>query len=301
MHPHEAKLIDHVRHKAGPARLRRLAALALLLQWVGAMPARADPPRRIMSLMQCNDLLVLALVPKRRIASVTWLAHDAVAAIMPGADRGVAINHGTAEEIVRQRPDLILAGTYSTPVARRLAKQVGARLVEIPPVDSFGDIRRVTRQIGALVGEPARAEAMIARMDAILADLAAHPLRRIVTVAAWSGSGSVPGKGTLIDEMIRVAGGTNIAAKLPDANYSSFGIEELLAARPDAIMESRNEWTAPSLQNEAGGHPLVRRLYAGRTITYPAPAVSCGLPQTAEAARDLRRAFAALPPGGVAW
>lgn len=252
-------------------------------------------------MMQCNDLLLLALVPKERIVSVTYLAHDAVAAIMPGADRGVAINHGTAEEIVRQQPDLILAGTFSSPTARRLAKKVGARLVEIPAVDSFADIRQVTRQIGALVGEPARAEAMIARMDAILADLAAHPPKRVVTVAAWSGSGSVPGKGTLINEMIRVAGGANIAAKLQDTNYSSFGIEELIAARPDAIMESRNEWTAPSLRSEVGGHPLVRRLYARRTISYPAPAVSCGLPQTAEAARALRRAFAALPPGGVGW
>ncbi|WP_404711134.1 ABC transporter substrate-binding protein [Sphingomonas sp. MMS24-J13] len=290
------------RHKIGPARPRRALALVALLPFVCVAPVRAaDPPQRIMSMMQCNDLLLLALVPKQRIASVTYLAHEAVAAIMTGADRGVAINHGTAEEIVRQRPDLILAGTYSTPAARRLAKKIGARLVEIPAVNSFQDIRQVTRQIGALVGEPAKAEAMIARMDAILADLAAHKPKRIVTVAAWSGSGSVPGKGTLIDEMIRVAGGTNVAARFQDANYSSFGIEELIAARPDAIIESRNEWTAPSLRSKVGGHPLVRRLYARRTITYPAPVVSCGLPQTAESVRALHRAFAALPQGGVGW
>jgi iron complex transport system substrate-binding protein len=295
-------LTDHARPQARLARSRCGIALTAMMAILCVAPAdAAHPPQRIMSMMQCNDLLLLALVPKQRIASVTWLAHDAVAAIMPGADQGVAINHGTAEEIVREQPDLILAGTFSTPTARRLAKRVGARLVEIPPINSFEDIRAVTRQIGALVGEPAKAEAMIARMDAILADLAAHKPTRTVTVAAWSGSGSVPGKGTLIDEMIRIAGGTNIAARLKDANYSSFGIEELLATRPDAIMESRNEWTAPSLRSEVGGHPLVRRLYAGRSITYPAPAVTCGLPQTAETARDLRRAFAALPAGGVRW
>jgi hypothetical protein len=35
----------------------------------------------------------------------------------------------------------------------------------------------------------------------------------------------------------------------------------------------------------------VRRLYAGRQITYPETLYSCGLPQSADAARDLRRAM----------
>jgi iron complex transport system substrate-binding protein len=280
----------------------RIAFMAATVLAASGAPAQADrPPQRIMSMMQCNDLLVLAMVPKQRIASVTYLAHDAVAAIMPGADRGIAINHGTAEDIIRQQPDLILAGAYSTPTARRLAKTVGARLVEIPPVNSFEDIRQVTRQVGALVGEPAKAERMIAQMDATLADLAAHRPKRAVTVAAWSGADSVPGKGTLIDEMIRLAGGTNIAAKLENAHYSSFGVEELLAAKPDAILQGRNDWTAPSLRGALAGHPLVKRLYTGRSITYPVPAVVCGMPQTADVVRGLRHAFAALPVGGVSW
>lgn len=281
-----------------PLLLMPMLMLALALP--GAASA-AGPPRRIMSLMQCNDLLLLALVPKSRIASITYLAHDAVAAIMPGADRGVAINHGTAEEIVRDKPDLILAGTFSTPVARRLARQVGARLVEVDPVNSFADIRRVTRQIGALVGAPARAKAMIARMDATLAALAAHPPARAIRVAAWSGNGSVAGRGTLFDEVIRVAGADNVAVRMPDSRYSRFGAEELLAARADAILIGQNSWSEPSLSALYAGQPLVRRLYRARTIAYPVPPLSCGLPQAATVARDLRRALASLPPGGAAW
>jgi iron complex transport system substrate-binding protein len=281
--------------RLGPALL-----LALLLP-ACVQAATTTAPQRIMSLMQCNDLLLLAMVPKRRITSVTYLAHDAVQAIMPGADRGVAINHGTTEEILKERPDLILAGTYSTPVARRLAKQVGARLVEIDPVNSFEDARRVTRQIGALVGEPERAEAMVARMDATLRDLAATRPAKAVTVAAWSGNGSVAGRGTLFDEIIRTAGATNIAAKMDDSRYSSFGTEELLAARPDAILIGQDSWARPSLSAELAQHPLVRQLYKKRTITYPVPPITCGLPQAAEVARDLRRALSALPPGEPAW
>jgi iron complex transport system substrate-binding protein len=254
-----------------------------------------------MSLMQCSDLLLLALVPRQRIGSVTYLAHEAAQAILPGRDRGIAVNHGSAEEILRLKPDLILAGSFATPVARRLARQVGAPLVEIGPVDSFADIRATTRRVGRAVGEPARAEAMIATMDATLRDLAATRPARAVSVVAWSGSGSVPGRGTLTDEIIRAAGGINVAAGRRDAGYGSFDIEQLIAARPDAILQGESSWNRPSLNAARAAHPLVRRLYQGRRITYPEPLYACGLPQTAEAARDLRRALLAVPAGGVRW
>jgi iron complex transport system substrate-binding protein len=160
----------------------------------------------------------------------------------------------------------------------------------------------MTRTIGRVVGEPARAEAMIARMDATLRELAATRPARIVTVAAWSGSGAVPGRGTLTDEIIRIAGGSNVAAKLPDARYGSFDIEELLAARPEAILQGVDSWNrASSLNASRAAHPVVRQLYKGRRITFPDALYTCGLPQTAEAARDLRRALLAVPPGGVRW
>jgi iron complex transport system substrate-binding protein len=282
----------------GTWRMVGLVALSLLLTASAPGPRK---PQRIMSMMQCNDLMVLALVPRERISSITYLAHAPAEAIMPGRDRGVPINHGSAEEILRQKPDLILTGTFSTPVARRLAKEVGAPIVEIQPVNSFADIRTMTRTIGRAVGEPARAEAMIARMDATLRELAAKPPARTVTVAAWSGSGSVPGRGTLTDEIIRVAGGINVAAKLPDARYGSFDVEELLAARPDAILQGANSWNGASLNAARAAHPVVQRLYRGRQITFPDALYTCGLPQTAEAARDLRRALLAIPAGGVRW
>lgn len=261
-----------------------------------------DRPMRIMSLMLCNDLLLLMLVPPERIASITYLAHDAVRALMPGADRGVPINHGTAEDILLQRPDLILAGTYSAAMARRLARRAGARVVEIPATHTFEDIRQVVRQIGAAVGEPERAEILLAGMDAKLAHLAATRPAQPLRVVAWSGGGSVPGKGTLTDAIIRAAGGENIAAKLPDTRYGSFGLEELLASRPDAILQGETRWTGPSLRDSQTAHPLIGRYWRGRVIGYPDAAYTCGLPQSADAALALRALFLALPAEpAVSW
>jgi iron complex transport system substrate-binding protein len=261
----------------------------------------AAKPRHIMSMNMCNDLILLMLVPRERIASVTYLAHDAVAALIPGRDRGIAINHGTAEEIVVQKPDLILASPWSTPTTRRLAKMVGAPIIEVEAANDFEAIRRVVRQIGAAVGETSRAEALIRDMDNELNTLASRRRTKPLRVVAWTGDGSVPGRDTLTDAIITAAGGVNIAAKRMDDRYSSFGLEELLVARPDAIMQGIGLYAGPSLRDNVARHPLIGRLFAGRQIDYPDAGYTCGLPQSALAARQLADAFAKVPHTGVRW
>jgi iron complex transport system substrate-binding protein len=272
-----------------------LAAAALAAPGAPAAEARAKP-QRIMSLNMCTDILVLQLVPKSRIASVTYLARTAVEAIDPTLDDGVTVNQGAAEEVLAQKPDLLITGDMSTPMTRRLAKLAGVPLVEVKSAQTFADIRAVTRQVGAAVGEPARAEALIARMDAELADLAAHPPPRRIRVAAWSGD-TVPGKATLANAIIEAAGGVNIAANLDPARANSFGIEDLLAARPEVLMYGQGAAGRPSVLSGQTGHAAVRKLWAGRRIGYPEALYTCGAPQSARAAIDLRHALSAVAAG----
>ena len=278
-----------------------LACVAAIASGQAAERTVPRKPQRIMSVNMCSDILLLMLVPKDRIASITYLAHDPVEVLMPGADAGVPVNRGTAEEVVRQQPDLILASPWSTPVLRRLAAKVGAPVVEIDSANSFDDIRHVVRQVGEAVGEPERAEALIADMDRKLAALERDRPAKPIEVVAWSSGDSVPGAGTLTDEIIRAAGATNLARRLPGGGYSTFGVEELLAARPDAIMRGEDRFDRPSLRDAVSEHPVIRKAFAGRRVTYPASLYACGLPQSADAARELREALSQVPQGRVAW
>jgi iron complex transport system substrate-binding protein len=273
--------------------LRILAAAAIA--FASVLPAQAKP-QRVMSLNGCTDLLVLQMVPKARVVSVTYRARDAARAFAPGLADGIPTNDGRAEEVVAFRPDLVVAGRFTTPATRALVRRARIPLVELDDANSFADIRRIVRELGAATGEPARAEAMIARMDAVLADLAARPPSRVRTVAAWSGGGAVPGRGSLADAVIVAAGAVNIAARTDDARYGDFDVEALLRARPDALLQGDPRLTHPALRVEQGRHPLVRRLYAGRTIATPESLYACGLPQTADAALALRRALDGLAP-----
>ena len=271
--------------------------LALALAAAPGVGARAAAPRRIMSMNGCTDLLVLQLVPRRRVVSVTYRARDAARAFSPGLADGIPVNDGRPEEVAAFRPDLVVAGRFTTTRTKAMARRAGVPVVEIDDADNFDDIRRSVRSLGAALGESARAEALVARMDEVLARLAAHPPPRSLTVAAWAGGGVVPGKGSLADAVITAAGARNIAARA-DARYGDFDVESLLRARPDALLQEDPSLAHPALRDQQGRHPLVRRLYRGRTVAIPETLYSCGLPQSADAAAELRAALALVPRGG---
>jgi iron complex transport system substrate-binding protein len=132
-------------------------------------------------------------------------------------------------------------------------------------------------------------------MDAALDELArTAPTERIV-VAGWDGVGNVPAKGTLFDAILTAAGGENVAERLAASafnGYTTVDLEQLVAVHPDILAFGNARVGRLDLTGEQLKHRVVRKLFAGRQITYPETLYSCGLPQSATvAARDLRRAM----------
>lgn len=263
---------------------------------VGALlgtPAIAAPPQHIMSLNMCTDELLLDLVPVSRIASVTFLSRSPINSYFWRQAGQIPVNHGQAEEVLVRHPDFVLAGTYGAATARLLLKKLGVPLLEVPPAGNFAEIRTVTQTVAHALGADARGQELIAAMDVTLRSLAATRPRRMIRVAGWGGSNSVPGRGTLFDAILTAAGGVNIASSTQTARSGSFSIEELLFARPDILAYGSDENAAPALREDSDQHPLILKLYAHRRITYPELLYSCGVPQSAEAARTLRASMLA--------
>ena len=271
--------------------LAATAALAIS----GAADA-AETPQRVMSLSLCTDQLLLQLVPPERIISITYLSRLANESYLSAEAFGVPVNYGTPEEVAREHPDLVLTGTFSTPAARMLLRRLGAPLVEVPPAEDFEQIRAVTRQVAGAVGAAEKGEALIAEMDAALAELErTKPSQRIV-VAGWTTSGVVPAKSTLFDSILTAAGGENvtnlIGAEPLYGPYTAFDLEQVVTLRPDILAYGNSRVGRFDMSGEQLRHPVVRRLFAGRQIAYPETLYSCGLPQSATiAARDFRRAM----------
>lgn len=264
-----------------------VGGVSLCLSLAGSLDAAAAGPQRVMSLSMCTDYLLLQLLPPERIASLTYYVREHnIAQLWPQA-AAVPINFGTTEEILAAKPDLVLAGTYTTPATRRILKDFHFALLEVPPASDFGQIRAVTREVAHALDRESAAEALIAKMDDTLRELERTRPSSSFRVAAWGEAGAVPGKGTLFDAILSAAGGVNIAAGDRGA-YTSFDVEQLLMARPDVIAYSSSTTDTPGLNTDLALHPLILKVYAGRRITYPSALSSCGWTESANAAVDLR-------------
>ena len=262
--------------------------LGLLSPGVRGVASAAQPvPQRVMSLNLCADQLLLALLPPQRIASLTWLSASEGDPYWLPVVRQLPRNHGSAEEVLAARPDLVIVGAYTTAAARQLLARTATPVLVLQPAQDWQGIREVTRQVAAAVGAVPRGEQLLVEMEATLAQLAAtrpiDPLR----VTGWSGGNDVPGRDTLFDAILTAAGAVNVGAAA--AGRSDFDLEQLLLLRPQVLLRGAAYASTPSMRNEVAAHRVVRRLYAGAQLTYPEAVYGCGVPRAAQLAAQLRQ------------
>lgn len=261
-----------------------LAALALagcspgaLDQSAAVAEPRAAParPLRIVSLNLCTDQLLLQLVERDRIRALTYLAIDPRSSGMVAEAQGLPITRGVAEEVIAMQPDLVVAGTFSARETVAILTRLGYPVVTFEPEDSFEGIIANIRQMAAAVGEPARGEAMVARIEAALAAVPPAPANRPV-YANYNANGFTSGDGALITEVANRAGFDTLGQRLGFAGTRQVPLEQLLTLRPDVI-DLGEEYPTPALATEHFRHPaLVRLMQESDVISMPSKYTVCG-------------------------
>src|ERR1051326_955667 len=230
-----------------------------------AIPSLPQAPHHIMSLTVCTDAMLMDLVPPSRIASISYLSRERAALkLFPEAAR-LPVNHNAPEEVLAVHPDLILTLDYASPMVEALAANSHARLLVLAEPRNFDDIKANMRKVGDAVGARAQAERQIARMDAILRQLAATRPKHPIRVAGWGGGGFVPGRQGLFNHVLEAAGGSNIAGR--DGGY--YDVESLIAAKPDVLAYADDYIAEPSLRRDQNDHPALMRWVGGRRVVYP--------------------------------
>ena len=267
-----------------------LAGAAAALACVAAMDATAAPPtaspRRVVSTNVCTDQLAMLVAGEGQLYSVSNLASDERTSALASQAGSYAVNNGFAEEIFTMKPDLVLAGTYTSQATVDLLKRLGFRVEQFAPAASFDDIRTDLTRMGQLLGREERAASLVAQMDADLEALRSRPVAG-KSVALYYANGYTAGAGTLADAVIRAAGLRNIGAGL--TGTVRLPLELLVLADPDLVVAGDGSYRAPALATEAYAHPAFRAL-AGEAVASPGQYWICGAPFTVEAARRLQDA-----------
>ncbi|MBN1237866.1 MAG: ABC transporter substrate-binding protein [Gammaproteobacteria bacterium] len=275
------------------ARRTAVAACAWLLLAATCGAAAAVP--KVASINVCTDQLVLSLADPEQILTVSWLSADPEESVRAAEARRYPLNYGSAEELLRYAPDVVVAGSFTSAHARSLLAKLGYEVVTIPPANGVDDIERNIASVAAAVGRPERGAALIEHLRETRARLARS--RRAVPVPAVvvRPGGFTTGKGSLADELMALAGLVNVPAEQGLDRWGSLSMETLLRTAPELLILTGYRDDEASLANAVLAHPALRRLRDEvPTAIVPAAQWSCGLPESLESVETMQSAAARL-------
>lgn len=195
-------------------------------------------PERIVSLAPSYDEILIELGFQDRIVGVTT-SSDYLKEVKC-AERVGLWSKPNIEKIVALKPDLVLAtGFAGQQTAAEKLSALGLRVVVIDETQGIEEIFAKTGQIGDILGTPARTEALLKRMRAVVATTrrltAAFPSRPRVYLETGSDPLFTCGKGSFIHELIEIAGGHNIAGDIAQP-FPRISSEFVLNSDPEVII-----------------------------------------------------------------
>jgi iron complex transport system substrate-binding protein len=200
--------------------------------------AASAPPRRIVSLYPATTELLYAIgAGGRLVGRTTWDLLPPEVLAVPDLGPGLRPN---VEAVLATRPDLVVlyASEDNRDAARRL------RAAGVPTVsyrlDRIADFARVTKALGRLTGDTAAARLTVDTVGRTLA----QTLARTVSLPhprafwfLWESPLLAVGGGSFLNELLKVAGATNVYDSLPGPS-PAVAFEDLLRRDPDVILAS---------------------------------------------------------------
>jgi cobalamin transport system substrate-binding protein len=247
----------------------------VLVDQTGRRVVLLQKPTRIVSVTLATDEILLALVGPPRLLGITYLADDERVSNM--TQEAAAIPHkvrADPEQIISLQPDLVFVASFLRGEFIRLLQAAGLVLFQFQEYASIAEIQQNIRLIGEVVGEEAKAEALIAAMQARLQALAEQlrPLGTRPRVLYWGSHGYTAGRMTSMDDLITYAGGENLAATYGMIGSANLSAEQVLAMDPQVIVSGSLDQGAQRGLPAALMHPALQATDAvqhGRVYTIP--------------------------------
>lgn len=190
-------------------------------------------PQRIVSLSPSNTEILFALGAGEKVVGVTSYCdypEEAKKVEQVGTFEGPNM-----ELIKKVQPDVVLAGYIQEEVVKAL-EGMGISVI-VTEAESFEAIYQSLNLIGKITGTEAKAEEIAAGMENSIAEIQAKTKDKekpAIFYVVWTDPLTTAGSKTYINDVIKIAGGINVAEKVEGwANYSA---EELIKDNPDMLV-----------------------------------------------------------------
>ncbi|MEO9468791.1 ABC transporter substrate-binding protein [Parasphingorhabdus sp.] len=250
-------------------------------------------PKRIVSINPCSDALLMHLASAGQIAAISHYSHDKRAtSISLHQALNFRATSGTAEEILAQRPDLVIASSFVKPATEQALKRLNIALIKLSIPQSVAESQQQISELANILGTSKRGQRLNKRISAAFAK--ARPSGgKPVPALIWRSGGLVPGSGTLPDELLRRTGFQNMSASYGLSQWDVLPLEHLISRPPRVLFSNAGEAANgnPGQRDRMLSHPIISKLSKHIAIAdYPARLLHCAGPTLIDAVNTLSAA-----------
>jgi iron complex transport system substrate-binding protein len=247
-----------------------------------------QPAMRIVSLAPANTEIAYAIgAGDKMVAGTSYDDYPEEAKSLPKIGD---FANPSVEKIASYEPDLVLAAGGIQSGLRTKLEDLGMQVFVVDPTTYDGVIADIT-SLGRLAGTSEEAAAVADQMTGVKEDVQARvgSLDRVTAfLEIYAKPLMTAGAGTFIDDMIALAGGTNIGATAGDG-FPSFSTEVLLQQDPYVYIADSGSMSDPGDITKRSGFGELSAVKEDRVyviddnlIARPGPRLALGLQELAK-------------------
>ncbi len=191
------------------------------------------------------------------------------------SDVGWTYGKYNLESVVTLKPDLVLAGEITTPELVASLENLGIKVFYLKNPLNLDEMYAMLKTVGALSGHTAEADELVKNLQqratalqVKLAKVSSHPTVFYELDASDPSKPYTPGAGTLYTNLISLAGGENIGARLK-TTWPQISLEQLLVDDPTYILLGDAMFgTTPEMVAQRAGWQSLTAVKEGRVLPF---------------------------------